>query len=149
MNFFLEVIMFGRFSNTIDALFAVQNAVEAARRNEYFETGTTCRGAFPFVDLFQDGDDTVLTAEIPGVKREDINIEVKENLFRIHGERKLEYPEKASIHRVERQNMKFDRTIRLPIRVDSNNVKAEYINGVLKVKLPRAESDKPKQIKVA
>ncbi len=141
--------MFGRFSNAIDTLLAVQNAVEAAQGNDYFELGTTCRGAFPYVDLFQKGEDTVLTAEIPGVKKEDINIEVKDNLFRIHGERKLAYPEKASVHRVERQNTKFDRTIKLPIRVDGNNVKAEYVNGVLKVNLPRAESDKPKQIKVA
>ena len=141
--------MFGRFSNAIDALLAVQEAVDAAYRNDYFESGTTSRGSYPAVDLFQNGDEVVLTAEIPGVKKEDIKIEVKNNLFRISGTRKLEYPEKASFHRVERRNLKFDRTVRLPHSVDADKIKAEYVNGVLKVKLPMAESEKPKQIKVA
>jgi len=141
--------MFGRFSNAIDALLAVQEAVEAARRNDYFETGTTARGSYPFIDLFQKEDDVVLTAEIPGMKKEDIKIEIKNNLARISGERKLDYPEKSSFHRIERRDLQFDRTIRLPHNVDINRVSAEYQNGVLKVTLPRAESDKPKQIKVA
>jgi HSP20 family protein len=141
--------MFGRFSNAIDALLAVQQSVEAARRNDYFDRSTTCRGSYPNIDLFQQGDDTVLTVELPGVKKEDINIEIKDNLFRISGGRRVDYPEKSSVHRVERRNLKFDRTIRLPIKVDTEKVKAEYKNGVLTVVLPRAESDKPKQIKVA
>lgn len=141
--------MFGRFSNAFDALLTVQKAVEAAHRNDYFEKSTTSRGTFPFLDLFQQGDDVVLTAEIPGVKKEDIQLEIKDNLFRISGKREIEYPENASFHRVERRNRRFDRTIRLPHKVDSEKVNAEYANGVLKVVLPRAESDKPKQIKVA
>jgi HSP20 family protein len=145
----MEVIMFGRFSNAFDALLAVQEAVEAAYRNDYFEGSTTSRGSYPAVDLFRNGDDVVLTAEIPGVKKDDIKIEVKNNLFRISGERKVEYPEKASFHRVERRNLQFDRTIRLPQSVDADKIKAEYNNGVLKVYLPMAESEKPKQIKVA
>jgi HSP20 family protein len=145
----MEVDMFGRFSNTIDALMAVQQSVEAARRNDYFERSTTCRGSYPYVDLFQKNDDTILTVELPGVKKEDINVEIKDNLFRISGERKVNYPEKSSVHRVERQNLNFDRTVKLPARVDGDKVTAEYTNGVLKVTMPRAESDKPKQIKVA
>lgn len=141
--------MFGRFSNAIDALFAVQQAVDAASRNDYFELGTPFRGTYPSVDIFSEGEDTVLTVELPGVKKEDINIEVKDNLFRLSGERKITYPEKTSVHRLERRNRKFDRTLRLPVKVDVDNVDAEFKNGVLKVKLPRAESDRPKQIKVA
>lgn len=141
--------MFGRFSNAIDTLLSVQQAVEAAHRNDYFEKSTTARGTYPSLDLFQQGDDVVLTAEIPGMKKEDIHIEIKDNLFRISGERKLNYPENASFHRAERRTRKFDRTIRLPHRVETGAVKADYQNGVLKVVLPRAESDKPKQIKVA
>lgn len=141
--------MFGRFSNAIDNLLAIQNALEAAQRDDYFELGTTYRGGFPAVDLFQENDDTVLTAELPGLKKEDIAIEIKDNLFRISGERKIEYPENASIHRLERRSRRFDRTIKLPVKVDTDKVKAEYANGVLKVVLPRAESDKPRQIQVA
>lgn len=141
--------MFGRFSNAIDALLAVQEAVEAASRNDYFGTATTARGSYPSIDMFRKGEDTVLTAEIPGVKKEDIKIEIKNNLFRLFGERKLNYPENASFHRAERRDFRFDRTIRLPHRVEADKVKADYENGVLKVTLPMAESDKPRQIQVA
>lgn len=141
--------MFGRFRNPFETLLAFQEAVDAASRNDYFELGTTYRGGYPYIDLFEDGDSTVLTVELPGVKKDDIHLEIKDNLFRIHGERKLEYPDNVSVHRMERRNRKFDRTIRLPMKVDVDKVNADYQNGVLKVVLPRAESDKPKQIKVA
>jgi HSP20 family protein len=145
----MEVTMFGRFSNAIDALMAVQNAVEAASRSDYYERGTTAKGGYPFIDLFRKGEETVLTVEVPGMKKEDIKIEIKNNLFRIFGERKLDYPEDASFHRIERRSRKFDRTIRLPHRVNVEQVKASYENGVLQVVLPVAESDKPRQINVA
>ena len=141
--------MFRRFSNAFDTLLTVQQALDAARRSDYFEYHTSSRGAYPFVNLFQDGYDTILTAEISGVKKDDINIEVKNNLIRISGKRSVAYPEKASIHRMERKDMAFDRTLKLPARVDASQIKADYKNGVLKVVLPRAEEDKPKMIKVA
>lgn len=141
--------MFRRLSNAFDTLLGVQEALEAARRSDYFEYHTTSRGSYPFINLFQDGYDTVLTAEIPGVKKEDINIEIKDNLIRISGKRAVDYPEKASVHRMERRDVRFDRTLKLPARVDVNQINAEYKNGILKVVLPRAEEDKPKMIKVA
>lgn len=142
--------MIGRFSNALEALLALQNAVDSvANRNEYFDLHTTSRGAYPSVDLFQHGDDAILTAELPGVKKEDIKLEIKDNLIRISGERKIEYPEKVSVHRLERRNTTFDRTFRLPHRVELDKVNAEYKDGVLKIRMPRAENDKPKQIKVA
>lgn len=145
----MEVDMFGRFSNAFDTLLALQQAVDAAQQNDYFEFGTTCKGSYPYVDLFEQDDTTVLTVELPGMSKEDIAIEIKDNLIRISGERKLQYPDNASVHRLERRSNKFDRTLRLPVKVDTSKVKADYVNGVLKVFLPRAESDKPKQIKVA
>jgi HSP20 family protein len=145
----MEVKMFRRFSNAFDTLLSVQQALDAARRSDYFEYHTSNRGAYPFINLFQDGYDTILTAEIPGVKKEDINIEVKNNLIRISGKRTAQYPEKSSVHRMERRDVDFDRTLKLPARVDGNKISAEYNNGVLKVVLPRAEEDKPKMIKVA
>ena len=142
--------MLSRFSNAFDALLAVQKAVDSvANRTDYFDLHTTSRGAYPSVDLFQKDDDAILMAELPGVKKEDIQLEIKDNLIRISGERKIEYPEKVSVHRVERRNTKFDRTFRLPHKVDIDKINAEYKNGVLTIKMPRAESDKPKQIKVA
>ena len=141
--------MIRRFANAFDTLLSVQQGLDAARRSDYFEYHTSNAGSYPFINLSQDGYDTFLTAEIPGVKKEDINIEVKNNLIRISGKRSVEYPEKSSVHRMERRDMKFDRTIKLPARVDTKQISADYKNGVLKVVLPRAEEDKPKMIKVA
>ena len=141
--------MIRRFANAFDTLLSVQQGLDAARRSDYFEYHTSNAGSYPFINLFHDGYDTILTAEIPGVKKEDINIEVKNNLIRISGKRSVEYPEKSSVHRMERRDMKFDRTIKLPARVDTKQISADYKNGVLKVVLPRAEEDKPKMIKVA
>lgn len=141
--------MFSRLSNAIDQVSTIQRALDAAHRNDYFELGTPGRAGNPAIDLFQNGEDTVLITEIPGVKKDDIKIEVKDNLFRISGERKIDYPKDSSAHRLERRNQRFDRTIKLPIKVDLEQIRAEYTDGVLMVVLPRAEADKPKLINVA
>jgi len=140
--------MFARFPSAIEALLALQDSVEAARASDYFGLGTTNRGSFPSVNFFKDGDDTVLLAEVPGMKKEDIELEIKDNMITLSGERKLDYPEKASIHRVERRNHKFSRSVKLNSKVDIQKVKAEYKNGILKVVLPMAESDKPRMIDI-
>lgn len=140
--------MYTSFANAIDRLVKFQNAVEAARRSDYFGHSTTQRGAYPFINLFQEGDNTIMTAEVPGLNKEDIHLELKDNLLRISGKRKVEFPEKASAHRLERRNINFDRTIKLPVKVDATQINAEYKNGILKVVLPRAESDKPKTIEI-
>lgn len=140
--------MMSNFANAFDRLVRFQNAVEAARRSDFFGYSTTHRGAYPFINLFQDGDDTILTAEVPGLNKEDIKLEIKENLLRVSGKRKVEYPEKSSVHRLERRNMSFDRTLRLPVKVDASRINAEYKNGILKVVMPRAENDKPKSIEI-
>ena len=137
-----------RFTSALDTLLALQEAVEAARTSDYFGRSTTSRGTFPSINLFQDGDDTVIMAEVPGVKKDEIQVQIKDNLITISGERKTDFPEKASVHRVERRGFKFNRTMKLPVKVDVEKVKADYENGILKVVLPRAESDKPKMIDI-
>jgi HSP20 family protein len=140
--------MFTSLSNAFDTLVAFQNAVENARRADYFGHATSCRGSNPCINLFEKGEDTILTAEIAGLKKEDIKIEIKEDNIRIAGKRKIDYPENASVHRVERRSFDFDRTLRLPHRVEPDKVTAEFQNGILKVVLPKAEKDKPKQIEI-
>ena len=137
-----------RFSSALDTLLALQEAVEAARTSDVFGLSTTSRGAFPSINMFMDGDNTVLMAEVPGVKKDEIQVQVKNNLITISGERKTDYPEKASFHRIERKGFKFDRTMKLPVKVDVDKVKAEYENGILKIVMPRAENDKPKTISI-
>ena len=140
--------MFARLSNAYDTLLAFQEAVENAGKTDYFGQATTYRGSNPRVNIFKSGDDIILTAEVPGLKKEDIKLEIKENLLRIAGKRENHYPEKASFHRIERKDYDFDRTLKLPHRVESSQVKAEYHEGILKIVLPRAEKDKPKNIEI-
>ena len=73
--------MFRRFSNAFDTMLTVQQALDAARRSDYFEYHTSNRGAYPFINLLQDGYDIILTAEIPGVKKDDIKVEVENGVL--------------------------------------------------------------------
>ena len=141
--------MFIRFSNAMDRFQAIQQAVEAANNDDYFQMRRSHREAYPYVNVSTKDDNSFLTVELPGLKKEDITVEIKDDLFRISGERKIKYPENAKVHLQERRGLKFDRTIKLPMEVDLEKVKAEFANGVLQVVLPKAESAKPKLIKVA
>lgn len=135
-------------SNTLDSLLALQEALDVAQDTGYFEGETTNRGVFPPVNIFEKGGDLVLVAELPGINKEDLKLQVKGNSVRLTGERVINYGENISYHRIERNSSKFDRTLKLPINIETNQIKAEYKEGILLVFLPRAESDKPRQIAI-
>ncbi len=135
-------------SGTLETLLGLQEAMDRTFDTGFFDSTTTSRGVYPPVNIFENNDDLVLVAELPGVKKEDMNIEVKGNTIRLAGERKIKYGENVSYHRVERNSSKFDRTLRLPYNVEPDKVKAEYKDGLLVISLSRAESDKPKQITI-
>ena len=132
-----------------DALFQLQRALETRLDSDWLSSATTGVGAFPPINLFQQGDDFVAVIELPGVKADALNVEAKENSLRLSGTKSFEYEDKASLHRRERIAGSFDRTISLPIRIDPDRIKAEYRDGVLALFIPRAESDKPRSIKIA
>ena len=90
-----------------------------------------------------------MLAELPGVKKEEITLEIKDNLLRIAGERKLNYNQENSFHRRERRNFKFDRTLKLPFKVDNKQIKAEINDGLLAVSLQQIEEDKPHKIAIS
>jgi HSP20 family protein len=104
----------------------------------------------PPVDIFQnDNHEIVLTAEIPGVRKEDLDIRVENNTLTIRGERKREQETaKENYHRVERLYGTFTRAFSLPSTVDNEKVNAEFKDGVLKVTLPARDEAKPRQIQV-
>jgi HSP20 family protein len=135
-------------SNTLDTLLALQEALDVTQDTGYFEGGTTNRGVYPPVNIFEKGGDLVLVAELPGIKKEDLQLQVKGNTVRIAGERVINYGEKISYHRIERNSSKFDRTLKLPINVEADQIKAEYKDGILMISLPRAEADKPRRIAI-
>ncbi len=140
--------MVSSFSSPFDALFALQRALEASRASDWLGDGTTSMGSFPPVNVFQQGDDFVAIVELPGVDKDSLQIEAKESTIRIAGRKTIKYSADASVHRRERVSGSFDRTIAVPIRIDPDVIRAEMRDGVLALFIPRAESDKPRKIKI-
>jgi len=103
----------------------------------------------PVMDVVESNGNIEVKAELPGMKKEDIKVTVKDNILSVSGERKQEKETKdKTFHRIERYYGKFCRSIELPSEVDSDKVKATYKDGVLNITLPKPESAKPKQIEV-
>src|SRR4051812_42618364 len=103
----------------------------------------------PALDLYEDKDNLVVNAELPGLKKEEIDISLQDGNLTISGERKVEkeYGENET-QRSERFFGRFQRTINLPKAVDVTGVKAAYKDGILTVKLPKTPEAKPKQIEI-
>ena len=108
------------------------------------------RGAWnPSVDIFENKDQIVLEAELPGLKPEDVNISIENNVLTIHGERKFEKKdEEDNFHRVERSYGSFTRSFTLPPTVSSENVDATFDNGILRLSLAKREEAKPRRIEI-
>jgi HSP20 family protein len=104
-------------------------------------------GPFPPINVFQQGDDILAIIELPGIEKDALQVEAKENTIRISGRKTIDYPE-GSVHRRERVSGEFDRTLTLPVQLDPDRIEAEYRDGVLALFLPRAERDKPRTIKI-
>ena len=106
-------------------------------------------GWTPAFDVYENKDNFVVKAELPGMKKEDINVSLHDGSLIISGERKSEtHDEGTEIYRAERFFGKFQRAVSLPVTVAAHKVKADYKEGVLTVTLPKAEEAKPKQIEV-
>lgn len=111
--------------------------------------GTATAGVYPPVNVFDGGEDYVVKAELPGVDPKMIEIEVEDDTLVLRGERALvEAGSDAAYHRRERGEGRFRRIVRLPGRVDSAEVKAEYRDGVLTVRLPKAKEMRPRKVTI-
>lgn len=103
----------------------------------------------PVFDMYETKDELVLTVELPGVREEDVSLSITGDVLTVKGERAFDQEQKDEnyVH-VERVYGKFERSIQLPMPVQADRVKATYRDGVLEVKLPKAEEVKPKEIKI-
>lgn len=136
------------FPDPFGPLLGLQSALDAFRRSDWLQSGPSASGSYPPLNVFRKGDDFALVAELPGVSRSDLDIQVKGRTVRLSGSKSVKYPERASIHRRERLQGRFDRSITLPIEVDQDRATAEFHDGVLAITLPRAERDKPRSIQI-
>ena len=133
-------------SDALDALLQFQQALDTSRSSGWLGSSPSGSGSYPPLNVFRQGDDIVVIAEVPGVRKSDLQIEVKGRTIRIAGTKSVSYGEKSSVHRRERLAGRFDRAITLPVEVDAEKVKAECRDGILALHLPRAERDKPRAI---
>ena len=117
--------------------------------SSFCRTGQLFTGWSPALDLYESGDHFVAVVELPGMRKEEIDISLHDGALTISGERKRESTNGETAQRSERYVGTFRRSIALPTRVDATKVSATYQEGILKVTLPKAEEAKPKQIQVS
>jgi len=137
------------YSDPFEALAQFQRALDSFRTSGWLGAGPSGGGAYPPLNVFRKGDDVVIVTEVPGVRKEDLQIQVKGNTIRIAGTKTIEQGERASLHRRERMAGSFDRTVTVPVQIDADNIRAECRDGVLALYLPRAEADKPRTIAIS
>ena len=105
----------------------------------------------PVVDVRETKDAIEVVAELPGLRREDVEVNIENNILSIAGEKKQEYTEgspEAEYHLVERRCGRFERSFTLPRTVDANQIAARFENGLLTIMLPKAEAAKPRRVEI-
>jgi HSP20 family protein len=137
------------FQDPFETLFQFQQALDSLRASSWLDASPSGSGGYPPLNVFSKGDDIVIIAEVPGVQKSELQIQVKGRTLRIAGGKETRYRDQASLHRRERTAGRFDRAITLPVEIDADRVKAECRDGILAVYLPRAERDKPRSIAVS
>jgi HSP20 family protein len=116
---------------------------------ELARTSNLLSGWTPALDLYEDKDHLYVKMELPGMKREEIDVSLHEGSLSVSGERKSEQKhEDAEVYRAERFFGRFQRTVTLPTPVAADKVKAQYQDGILSITLPKTEEAKPKHINV-
>lgn len=134
------VTAFEHFRRRMDRLFE-----EFGRQSD---EPTFYESRWPHIDLNDAGDKLLLTADLPGVNEDNVNITLNQDILAISGERRVEAPEGYTIHRKERKSIRFSRSFSLPCKVDPEKVSAVTKNGVLTLELHKAPEAQPRQITV-
>jgi HSP20 family protein len=129
--------------------FADLNRMQREFEKSYFGPRGRQADFAPSVDVLEDTEALILRAELPGVKREDIDVSVDSNVLTLKGERKLEHEEQERrYHRIERSYGSFVRQFQLPNNVDSTTIDAQLADGVLTLRLGKKQELKPRKIDV-
>jgi len=106
-------------------------------------------GRAPSVDVYEEGDNIIVKAEVPGVKKEDISVSISGDTLTISGKKAEEKEvKKENYYRKEIRSGAFSRSITLPAQIDRNKIKASYKDGILHLTLPKAPEEKEKEVKI-
>ena len=136
------------FPDPFGTLVDLQKALDVFRQSDWLQSSPSAGGSYPLLNIFRKGDGFALAAEVPGINRSDLEIQVNGRTIRLAGSKSVQYPENASVYRRERLQGRFDRSITLPIEVDQDGISAECRDGVPILTLPRAEGDTPRSIRI-
>jgi HSP20 family protein len=134
-----------------DRLNTLRAELDRMFENPFAEFGRTefLNGWVPALDVYEEKDHLLVNVEVPGMKKEDLEITLHDGTLTIAGERKFEGPvEKSEPQRSERFFGRFQRSVTLPKPVDASRVTARYADGILSITLPKTEDAKPRQIEV-
>ncbi len=132
-----DTVMSKRFSDIMDEFF---NDAVSDRRGNFI----------PSIDISESEDQFLISAELPGMNKEDINISLENNRLSISGERNFEKEETGKkYHRVETSYGSFERSFQLPDNVDEKSIKASYENGLLNISIDKSEDKVKKQIEIS
>jgi HSP20 family protein len=136
-------------SREVDSLQSEMNRVFDAFFGGPTGNSGRARRWVPAMDLVESDDHLVLRADLPGLERDDVDIEIKDGVLTVSGERKSEHEEKADgFYRVERAYGSFSRSLSLPDGIDADQVTAEFDKGVLEVRIPKPEERKPHRVEI-
>ena len=136
------------FPDPFDTVLRLQQALDSFRASDWLQSSPSAGGSYPPLNVFRKGQDFVLIAELPGVKKSELEIQAKGRTIRLAGSKETSAPAGASSHRRERLSGRFDRALTLPVEIDPDRVQADYHDGILALLLPPAEHAQPKSIKV-
>lgn len=146
--------MFTRLSD-IDRLFGTMNLLQRRLNNIYGDYGRSpgyqweLEHSSPRTNLYENGDNFEIRAEVPGLEKDDLNVKIQGNYLEITGERGSDAPEGYKTHKTERGIGSFSRSFTLPEDVDTTKVEATLKDGVLYLTLPKHEAAKPKKISIS
>lgn len=135
-------------------VFSVRNRINSLFDDFFYPSGwedvpSSLTDWNPIVDIYENDDQIIVKADLPGVEKKDIHVDVKNDVLTIRGERSSESEsKKQNYYRRERTLGKFERSLTLPSEVDTEKINASYKDGVLKIEIPKPEGQKPKQITV-
>ena len=111
---------------------------------------TTLRRWIPAMDVVETDDHFVLRADLPGLSEGDVNIELEDNVLTISGERKIEHEQRdEGYYRVERASGAFSRSLTLPEGVNAEAIQASFDSGVLEIRIPKPEQQKPRKVQIS
>lgn len=140
--------------NPWNELSTLQNRVNSLFNEPFFRSGReddelSIGTWYPAVDMFENDDKIVIKAELPGMDKKDISVDVKDRILTLSGERNYDNEVKEeNYYRRERVSGKFKRAFNLPMDVDADKIKADFKDGVLRVEMPKPEEQKPRRIAI-